>query len=54
VLKRGLADYFSNANRTEEKDMNNQEVIQELEASVVILGAVYGLSLVGMIGYLTI
>jgi hypothetical protein len=34
--------------------MNNQDAIQELEASVVILGAFYGLSLIGMIGYLTI
>jgi hypothetical protein len=34
--------------------MNHQDAIQELEASVVFLGAVYGLSLIGMIGYLTI
>jgi len=34
--------------------MNHQDAIQELETSVVILGAVYGLSLVGIIGYLTI
>ena len=34
--------------------MNHQDVIQELESSVVFLGAIYGLSLIGMIGYLTI
>jgi hypothetical protein len=54
VPRGALADYSSNATRTEESDMNHQDAIQELEASVVTFGAVYGLSLIGTIGYLTI
>lgn len=35
-----------------ENDMNEQNVMQELEPSVVILGSVYGLSLISLIVFL--
>jgi len=32
--------------------MNHQEMLQELEPSVVILGSVFALTLISLIGYL--
>jgi len=32
--------------------MNHQEISQELEPGVIILGMVYALTLIGLIGYL--